>query len=152
MLTIVCNPTGFHVINILGNGYRFNATHYITEGLSPLAEWRRNQVGRSDRKFIVHANTACLHTARNFLTFRDEIYMRKAPHLPYFPDLSPSDFFLFGHLKHLGGGAEFPDRDSLFDAIVHSLTALEKVSLNDMFLWRMDRIRSCTVAHGDHIE
>jgi hypothetical protein len=31
MLTMVWNPTNFHVINVLGKGSKFNATHYLTK-------------------------------------------------------------------------------------------------------------------------
>jgi hypothetical protein len=32
------NPTGFHVINVLSKGIKFNVDHYITNVLIPLAE------------------------------------------------------------------------------------------------------------------
>jgi hypothetical protein len=71
--------------------------------------------------------------------FSDENDVTKTRHPPYSLDLTPSDFFLFGHLR----GAEFPDWNSLFDAIVQILTGLEKVSLNDVVLSWMDQVRSC---------
>jgi hypothetical protein len=113
MLTIVWNIKDFHVINVLGKGWKFNITHYITEMLSPLAEWRRNQVGASDRKVIIHADNAPPHTARISLTFLNENDMTKAPHPFSLLDLVPSDFFLFGHVKQFLRGVESPDRDSL---------------------------------------
>jgi hypothetical protein len=101
MLTIEWNPTGCHVINGLGKGCKFNCTHCITEMLSLPGEWRRNQVGASDQKLIAHADNAPRHTAGISLMFPDEKHIMKAPHPTYSPDLAPSDFFLFGHVKQL---------------------------------------------------
>jgi hypothetical protein len=42
MLTIVGNPNGFHVSNVLSKGIKFNANDYITDVFIPLAEWRVN--------------------------------------------------------------------------------------------------------------
>jgi hypothetical protein len=52
--------------------------------------------------------------------------MTKDLPVPYSPDLAPSDFVLFGHVKPLLQGAEFPDRDSFVCTVVHILTGLEK--------------------------
>jgi hypothetical protein len=45
MLTIVENPRSFYFINDLSNGCKFNASHYVTNILGPLADWRAVQVG-----------------------------------------------------------------------------------------------------------
>jgi hypothetical protein len=48
MLTIAWNPTGFHLVNVLSKECKFNATHFITEMSSLLAEWPRNNAGASN--------------------------------------------------------------------------------------------------------
>jgi hypothetical protein len=117
MRAIVWNPTGFHVINVLGKGRKFNTTDYITEGFSSLVEWRRNQIRASDRKLIIHADNTHPHTARISVTFLDENDMTKAPHSPSSPNLAPSDFSLFGHVKQFLR-ADFPNQDSFFGTMV----------------------------------
>jgi hypothetical protein len=64
MLTIVWNPGGFHLVNILPKGFKFNASYYVTHILDPLSKWRRTQVGRTNRKLIVHADNASPHMAK----------------------------------------------------------------------------------------
>jgi hypothetical protein len=98
-----------------------------------MAERHKNQVSASNRKLIVHADNASWHTARISLTLLDENDRRKALYLPYSPDLAPSDFFLFGHVKQLPPEVEFPDPDSLFKAIGQVFTGLGKVTLNYVF-------------------
>ena len=41
---------------------------------------------------------------------------------PYSPDLAPSDFYLFLHLKKFLGGKRFDDEDDLKDAVQKWLT------------------------------
>jgi hypothetical protein len=50
MLTIVWNPSGFHLINVLTKWFKSNASCYVTQILGPLSDWRRTQVGRTNRK------------------------------------------------------------------------------------------------------
>jgi hypothetical protein len=38
MLTMVWNPNGFHVINVLSKPIKFNADYCITDVLIPMAE------------------------------------------------------------------------------------------------------------------
>jgi hypothetical protein len=100
---------------------------------------------------IVHANDVRPHMPKIFMTFPDENDAAKAPHPLYSSDLPPSGFFLFGHVKQLLRGAEFPDRDSLFDANVQISTGLEKITVNDVVPSWIDRLRSWAAAHGGHI-
>jgi hypothetical protein len=79
--------------------------------------------------------------------FPDENEVTKTRHPPYSLDLAPSGFFLLGHVKQLLQGGELLDWDSLFNTIVQILTGLEKVSLNDVVLFWMDRVGSCAVTH-----
>jgi hypothetical protein len=39
------------------------------------------------------------------------------PHLPYSPDLAPSDYHLFGPLKDILGGKKFRDFDEVIAAV-----------------------------------
>jgi hypothetical protein len=40
MLTIIWNRSGFHLINVLPNGCKFNAIHYSTHIQGSLRNWR----------------------------------------------------------------------------------------------------------------
>jgi hypothetical protein len=43
--------------------------------------------------------------------------MARALHSPYSPDLAPSDFYLFGYVKHCPRSQSFEAADELFSAI-----------------------------------
>jgi transposase InsO family protein len=77
ILTIVWNLNSFHVINVLSNWIKLNAEHYTTDVLIPLAEWRKTQIDRTDRKLIVHADNAPPHTAKMSLDFLEQNGIKK---------------------------------------------------------------------------
>jgi hypothetical protein len=99
MLAIVWNPRGFHWINILENGGKFNVMHYVIETVSPLSDWYVSDVTESDLKLTVYEDNARPDTARLLVAFFEANRIKTAPHPPYSPDIAPSDFYLFGHLK-----------------------------------------------------
>jgi hypothetical protein len=89
VMAIAWNPTGFYRIVALSKGMKFNADYYIAQILGPLAEWRSNQVGGSDRRLHVHADNARPHTAKNVTEFLAGNGIKRAPHASYSPDLAP---------------------------------------------------------------
>jgi histone-lysine N-methyltransferase SETMAR len=78
--------------------------------------------------------------------------MRKAPHPPYSPDLAPSNFYLFGHVKQLLAGHESPDRGALLYAAQNILSGIEKVTLDRGFLAWMERLQRYVTIIGEYVE
>jgi hypothetical protein len=72
MLTMVWNPGGFQLVNILPRGFKFNASYYVTQILGPPSKWRRTQVGRTNRKLIVHADSGRPYTAKMTSQFMEQ--------------------------------------------------------------------------------
>jgi hypothetical protein len=100
MLTIVWNLRSFHLTSVLPKGLKFD-----TGGLAQSSGvW-------------VEAKTE--HPCRAHTTA-----MKKVPHLRSSPDLAPSDFSRFGHLKQLLGRQEFPDGEALVEAVENTSTKL----------------------------
>jgi hypothetical protein len=79
MLTIVWNPVGFRLINVLSKGIKFSTSHYVTDILVPLVECRKTQVGGSDRKLMVYADNSRPYTARVTLEFLKQNGMKSTP-------------------------------------------------------------------------
>jgi hypothetical protein len=76
MVTIVWNPQGFHLIDALLKGQKFNANYYIDRILQQLLEGR--STGR-DPGLIIHADNARSHTARKTFKFCRENRLEMAP-------------------------------------------------------------------------
>jgi hypothetical protein len=79
MVTIVWNSTRFYQMVALPKGMKFNADYCIARILDPLAEWRRIQVGGSDRRLHVHADNARPHIAKKVTEFQTHKAMKRAP-------------------------------------------------------------------------
>jgi hypothetical protein len=67
-------------MNVLSKGIKFNSDHYSTDVFIPLAGWHRTQVGRADRKLIVHAENIRSHIAKMGLDYIEQNGMENAPH------------------------------------------------------------------------
>jgi histone-lysine N-methyltransferase SETMAR len=109
-VTIVWNPLGFHLLDALPKGNTFDAEYYRINLLTELLPLRPQVDGTIP---VIHADNARSHIARKFRAFCEENLLRLAVQPVYSPDLAPSDFFLFGHIKHCLRGIAFPSREEL---------------------------------------
>jgi hypothetical protein len=73
--------------------------HYVIETVSPLSDWYASDVTGSDLKLIVYADNARPDTVNLSVAFFEVNRIKTAPHPLYSPDIAPSDFYLFRHLK-----------------------------------------------------
>jgi histone-lysine N-methyltransferase SETMAR len=117
MLTIVWDPTEFAAVTALDSGCKFNAGYYVSKVLTPLSEWQCERGGGDFRKHIVHAANARAHKATLSPQFMAQNAMVLTAHPPYSPDLAPSDFCLFGHMKYLLRGESFETGERLLSAV-----------------------------------
>jgi hypothetical protein len=83
-------------------------------------------------------------------SFCQENRLRLAAHPPYSSDLAPSDFFLFGHIKHCLQGIVFPSREELLTAIHEIVRAIPRPTLEDVFRYLMERLEWVSQNNGDY--
>jgi hypothetical protein len=151
MLMIVWNPRGFYLINIFEKGCKFNATHYVTEILSPLSDWPASDGPENDRKLIMHADTARPHAARLSVEFFEDNRMKTAPHPPHSPHITPSDFYFSGMSKDVWPVAHSWIQKS-FCSSSRSSRQHRKVTLQAVFLEWMDRLRKRIQTNDQYTE
>jgi transposase len=130
MVTIACNPLGFHLLDALPKGNTFNTEYCRINILTELLPLRPQVDGR---RLPIHADNAKLHTARKCQSFYQENRLHLAMHSPYSPDLAASDFFLFGHVKHCLQGIAFPSREELLAEIYEIVRAVPRPIAEDVF-------------------
>jgi hypothetical protein len=82
----------------------------------------------------------------------EENGLERAIHPPNSPDLAPSDFYLFSHVKHCLRAQPFETADELFLAIDAVLRDIEEWTLHAAFLDWMQRLGQCIETNGDHFE
>jgi histone-lysine N-methyltransferase SETMAR len=108
LISVFWNFVGFnHIIDIPpGQTYTSEfCTSTIIPSLDAELRSSRPQLGLTGT--CLHWDNARPHVANNT---REDLMSRRVrllPHPPYSPDLSPSDFFLFGYLKYRIQGQKF---------------------------------------------
>jgi hypothetical protein len=86
----------------------------VSEVLTPIPEWWREGGGGHFGKLMVDADHARPHKAAASQRFLVRNVMVKAANPPYSPDLAPSDFYLFGHVKGVLRGDSFELRSNCY--------------------------------------
>jgi hypothetical protein len=75
--------------------------------------------------------------------------MKTVPHPPYSPDITPSDFYLFGYVKGCLAGRSLVDAEEFFEAVPWVLNVIKKMILHTVFLEWMDRRTKCIQTNGE---
>jgi hypothetical protein len=82
----------------------------------------------------------------------DHNSLKRAPHSPYSPDLAPTDFYLFGYVRHQLQGHEFTERTELVSAISEILNQIPTNTLVDVSGDWMRRPQRCIHISREHVE
>jgi hypothetical protein len=151
MLAIVWSPSGLHVVNCSPTGCKFNAHGYTTRIFNEVADWRRRSGGTRPPELWVRADNARPHTAKVAIDYIVHNAMKRAPHPPYSPDLAPSDFFLFGHVKRKLMGYHAEAAAELFLRVGAILAEIPRETLSAVFHRWMDRLRTCIDMPGEYV-
>jgi hypothetical protein len=130
MIAVVWSPHGFHAIQSLLKGIKWTSRYNSDNILFHVPALRDVY---SDRKMIVHADNAGPHIAKCVMEYMDHNSLKRAPHPPYLLDLAPSEFYLFGYVKHQLQGREFTEGGELVSARSEILNQIPTDILADVF-------------------
>jgi hypothetical protein len=80
---------------------KFNPQYGPNSILVAISDWRRLSGGTQQSKLWLwlRADNFRPHTLKVSTDYITPDEIKRAPHLPYSPDLAPLDFFLFGYVK-----------------------------------------------------
>jgi hypothetical protein len=151
MLTIVWNVSGFHIVKALPKGGKFSAQDDTNNILIAISDWRRLAGDRSPNKLSVHADNARPHSAKVSTDFIAINRMKQVHQPRYSPDLTPSDFFLFGCLKRKLMGYHTESLSELLIRIRIILSDIPRDTLNAVFLEWMERVQKYSHTNGEYI-
>jgi histone-lysine N-methyltransferase SETMAR len=73
--------------------------------------------GRLTTVVILQHDNARPHTARATVATITDLHFDTLPHPPYSPDLTPSDYHMFGPLKEAMGGKKFRSDEEVHQAV-----------------------------------
>lgn len=102
---------------------------------------------------LIHTDNASSYTS--YLTRMQMIMtgLKSTAHPPLSPDLTPSDFWLFPHLKQGIRGRHFPNLDALEDTMANEIARISLQEYSDCILkmWPKRWVR-CLYHHRDYFE
>lgn len=152
MATIFWDCKGALLVDYLPQRTTMTGSYYgnVLKNLrQAVKEKRRGMLSRG--VLLLHDN-APAHMSRLAQSVVKDIGFDQLSHPPYSPDLAPSDFYLFRHLKKHLRGTRFFDDDELKQAAESYLDSMPEdfyfAGINELF----DRCRKCIDVKGDYVE
>ena len=115
MLTVFWSASGVLLVDYLEKGRTINSVYYcnLLQQVVNLQQPAQSRSGLNRRRVWFLHDNAPIHTSHMTNASLNTLPLTLLPHPPYSPDLAPSDFRLFRHLKKVIRGERFPDADSL---------------------------------------
>lgn len=114
MVVIVLSADGVLQVTPIPGKDHFNSSVFIHSILEPLQELLRpHYPAHAPQKCYLHMDNSAIHRSAQVTAFLARSIFIPAPQPPYSPDLSPCDFFLFGHIKGSLKGHVFHDEKEL---------------------------------------
>ena len=120
MLVIFWDWQGVVLMDFVECGTRVNSDYYSSK-IREARKCRREPYGQS--LYLLHDN-APIHTANISTQAVQSTGFVQLPHPPYSPDLAPSDFWLFKHLKQHLKGRRFDTGEDLLECTLDYLSSL----------------------------
>jgi hypothetical protein len=137
ILAIAWNSLRFHMLDALPKGSIFSSRYHCDNTLTAPVSLRPEVGGM---KLVIHADNPKAHTAQQCIAFRAENRLGLTTHEPHSPDLTPSDFLLFGHVKHFLPEIALASHEELLTAIGEIVTDIPKETLHCLFDDLMQRL------------
>ena len=100
---------------------------------------------------LLHDNAAA-HKSAMVQEYPKESGLYVLDHLPYSPDLSPCDFWLFPRLKEMLAGHRFESRCAIGSAVYQRLQHISKKNYRAAFRKWVDRCKMCVEADRAYFE
>ena len=111
---------------------------------------RRRKPRKADL-WILHDN-APIHSASHTTETLDKCSFRKVIHPPYSPDLAPSDFYMFQHLKRHLAGTHFANPEEVKEAVQSFFASKLEAWFRAAFDELVVRWKKCLANNGSYIE
>jgi len=91
--------------------------------------------------FRLHIENAKPHNSKSSIQCLEDNKLKRLPHPPYSPDVAPSDFYLFGTVKHRLEGCMGETVEDLKENVSEILSTISEEELMAAFLNWMERLQ-----------
>ena len=118
MLTLFWDERGVILEHYMPRGNTVTSATYadlLKNQLRPAIKSKRRRLLSTG--VLLQHDTARPHTAHSTVATIQDLSFRCLPHLLYSPDLTPSDFHVFGPLKEVMGGKSFRSDEDVQEAV-----------------------------------
>lgn len=127
MVTVIWGVYDIYLIDFLPENESFNSEYFIQNILIPISSEKTKIWSDSIRRKIwLHLDNSPIHNSKVSMEKTFELGFKRAPHPAFSPDISPTDFFLWGYVKDKLKGSRFNDADELFEAITEKIMEIPK--------------------------
>ncbi|KAA6403831.1 MAG: putative mariner transposase [Streblomastix strix] len=146
MITVFFSGRKMWLVKALDSGLSMNSDRFIELILNQLFQ-RIKAEFPSDVEPLLHFDNATAHTAAKTTKIITKNNIIRLHQLPYSPDLSPSDFYLFGYLKGALEGITFKSAEQAFAAKEQILQKIDSKTLKRVFNNWLIRLK-CVIDTG----
>jgi histone-lysine N-methyltransferase SETMAR len=151
MCTVFWDRKHVLLVEFLAQGSTINAGVYGNTLKKLHGAIQNERRGMLSRGVVMLHDNARPHTAAATQDLITTFGWEQFDHPPYSPDLVPSAFHVFLHLKTLLGGWRFQDDDEVKEA-VDTWFALQAVSFNDARIQKLVPRYKCLSNGGNYVE
>ncbi|UYV72345.1 hypothetical protein LAZ67_9002716 [Cordylochernes scorpioides] len=152
MLSVFWDSEGVILLDFLNKGQTITGDYYsnlVKQLREAIKEKRR---GKLSRKIVYHQDNAPSHRSLQAMATIYDSGFELLPHAPYSPDLAPSDFNLFPHLKKSLSGIHFRSDEEVIDAVTSFFESLETSFFLEGIKALEHRWKKCIDLKGDYVE
>lgn len=148
MVTFIWGVHGIFLIDFLPEGESYNSSYFIENVLIPIHSKRSEMWRDSKRRLIwLHLDNSKIHNSEASMKKTIEFKFKRAPQPAYSPDISPTDFFMWGYIKDKLKGKIFKDIDALYEAIAEIANGISMELKKEVFNNWIERCKY-VISHG----
>ena len=152
MLTAFWDQQGIIHLDFLPDNETINSEYYCQVLEDVHHHLRHRRRGKKSKGILLQQDNARPHTARRTIEKIEHLRWKLIPHPPYSPDLAPSDYALFPHMKQFLRGRRFSTREELETEARSVLQSIPPQWFYESIRKLQDRWQKCVSSGGDYVE
>lgn len=152
LASVFWDKDGVLLVRYLRRGQTVNAAYYTSLLDELRAAVKAKRRGKLSQGVLFLQDNAPAHTARVTLQKIHDLGFQLVDHPPYSPDLAPSDYHLFPHLKRHLKGRQFGSDEEVIDAAETWFADQPKDFFSQGLMKLRDRCVKSIEKGGDYVE
>jgi hypothetical protein len=141
MMTLFFTGTKLIVLNVMPKGSKYSQLYFADNILPDLNKGKLSFTrDMPESTFRVQIDNSMCHNGAKIASEFEKYHLVRMPHLPYSPDISPCDFWLFGMLKGIPRDWEFISSDEIEVVIADVWNCLTSDDVQIVFRNWMSRL------------